>query len=215
MQNDTTTQSVSESPNKITSHKQKSSLCPSGNAVSVTLKTFNGKVEGGDIEGKHMGVRFSDQTVDRWCSHLADKWTTNARRNIDGQEEVKGTYRPLTEPVKQLNSNKSKQRMTQVVEVTMLANGVEEVLVTNKVTDPTTLLTPAQNWYLNGRSIDDILNNLDSLKKDRNLPMPSIEADPATLEDFLQYTKNLPPCEHLTTDLDEDNEKSIDADCPR
>ena len=136
LQNDTTTQSVSESPNKITSHKKKASLCPSGNAVSVTLKTFNGKVEGGDIEGKHMGVRFSDQTVDKWCSHLADKWTTNARRNIDGQEEVKGTYRPLTEPVKQLNSNKSKQRMTQVVEVTMLANGVEEVLVTNKVTDP-------------------------------------------------------------------------------
>ena len=51
---------------------------------------------------------------------------------------------------------------------------------------------PGGMWNLKGRSIDDILTDLEILKNDPDLPMPIIEADPASIEDFEQYIKGLP-----------------------
>jgi hypothetical protein len=41
----------------------------------------------------------------------------------------------------------------------------------------TTKEVPPMVWNLKGRSIDDILSDLDALKNDPNMPMPIIEAD--------------------------------------
>jgi hypothetical protein len=63
-------------------------------------------------------------------------------------------------------------------------------------------------WNLKGRSIDDILVDLEALKNDPEIPMPIIEADPASAEDFEQYTRVLKEedCE------DKGNLEEIDID---
>ena len=67
-------------------------------------------------------------------------------------------------------------------------------------------------WNLKGRSIDDILRDLDALKNDPDIPMPIIEADLAPAEDFEQYTKSLPK-EERSDDAEEEDEISKDSDC--
>jgi len=47
-------------------------------------------------------------------------------------------------------------------------------------------------WNLKGRSIEDILTDLKIFKNDSDILMPVIEADPASIEDFQQYTRNIP-----------------------
>ena len=47
-------------------------------------------------------------------------------------------------------------------------------------------------WNLKGKLIDDILTDLEALKNDPEIPMPIIEVDPATVEDFERYVKRLP-----------------------
>ena len=77
----------------------------------------------------------------------------------------------------------SAQSRTTVVEVTMMADvsakkasgkGVEEK-------------KEAPIWNLKGRSIDDILVDLEAIKNDPTAPMPTIEADPVTVSEFQQY----------------------------
>ena len=67
-------------------------------------------------------------------------------------------------------------------------------------------------WNLKGRSIDDILRDLDALKNDPDIPMPIIEADLAPAEDFEQYTRSLPK-EESGNDAEDEDELSKDSDC--
>ena len=69
-------------------------------------------------------------------------------------------------------------------------------------------------WNLKGRSIDDILRDLDALKNDPDVPMPIIEADLASADDFEQYTKSVAKEEgryDTAGDLMEEREK--DSEC--
>ena len=66
-------------------------------------------------------------------------------------------------------------------------------------------------WNLKGRSIDDILRDLDALKNDPDTPMPIIEADLAPAEDFEQYTKSIPREECGDDPSEEEIHK--DSDC--
>jgi len=70
-------------------------------------------------------------------------------------------------------------------------------------------------WNLKGRSIDDILEDLEILKNDPDIPMPVIEADPASIEDFEQYTRNIPVIETDEKIDDEEEEKIKDAESLR
>jgi len=69
-------------------------------------------------------------------------------------------------------------------------------------------------WNLKGRSIDDILKDLEALKNDPDIPMPVIEADPATIEDFTRYITGLPIVENGETEAvgDEEEEKIKDKE---
>ena len=39
-------------------------------------------------------------------------------------------------------------------------------------------------WELKSRSVEEILKTLDTIKNDPSLPMPIIEVDPASVDDF-------------------------------
>jgi len=69
---------------------------------------------------------------------------------------------------------------------------------------------PPMVWNLKGRSIDEILVDLEALKNDPDIPMPIIEADIAPAEDFEQYTRALKDkdCEN-----EGEEEISLDANC--
>ena len=71
---------------------------------------------------------------------------------------------------------------------------------------------PPLVWNLKGRSVDDILRDLDDLKNDPDIPMPIIEADIAPAEDFEQYAKNL-KAEDCTDDTGAVDEMSKDLSC--
>ena len=138
-------------------------------AATATFITCIDETEGSDIEGKLMGARSNDHIIDRWCSQLDDSWMTDMRRKPDGQEDAKGTNIPLDETITKITSQ-SKQRMTQKAEVTMSTNGTDEqVLVTNVLYNkPALLLSPSLTiWDVNGRSTDNILDNLESIIKGR------------------------------------------------
>ena len=66
-------------------------------------------------------------------------------------------------------------------------------------------------WDLKGKSIDDILVDLEALKNNPDIPMPIIEADLAPAEDFEQYTRVLKE-EDCWNNRDEE-ESDIDSSC--
>ena len=66
-------------------------------------------------------------------------------------------------------------------------------------------------WNLKGRSIDEILVDLEALKNDPDIPMPVIEADIAPAEDFEQYTRSLKEKDCETEENEE--EISLDSKC--
>jgi len=88
---------------------------------------------------------------------------------------------------KNKNTTKIRNHKAKVLEVTMMVDGKEERI---GVTDH----TPDEEgkWDFRGKTIDEILDNLGKLKNDPTIPMPKIEADPATVEEFLQYSKDNP-----------------------
>ena len=45
-------------------------------------------------------------------------------------------------------------------------------------------------WDLNGPSIEEMIDDISGLKRDKSLPMPHIEVDPSNPEDFEQYAKD-------------------------
>ena len=83
--------------------------------------------------------------------------------------------------------------------------GMLEKFKANEIKEPPVV------WNLKGRSIDDILVDLEALKNDPDIPMPIIEADVAPAEDFEQYTRNLK--EEDCTDNGREEEICVDSIC--
>jgi len=72
---------------------------------------------------------------------------------------------------------------------------------------------PAQPiWNLKGKSVDEILSDLEALKNDPDKPMPIIEADPASIDDFQQYAKGLSDKDAGDRPGDEEEEMVKDKD---
>jgi hypothetical protein len=97
-------------------------------------------------------------------------------------------------PKKTLNPN-AKCFYPSSIELTMMTEVESEKEIDDKITieikgEDKVKETPIV-WNLKGRSIDDILVDLEALKNDPEIPMPIIEADPASAEDFEQYTRVL------------------------
>jgi len=176
-----TTPYIGSELSKNVENRRRVTLRPkSKGAFAVAFKTCIDETEGSDIEGKFMGARSDNSIIDKWCSQSTDNWITDMRRKLDSQEEAKGTNIPLDETITIITSQ-YKQRMTQKAEVTMSTNGTDEVLVQNIYNKPAFLRSPSI-WNLNGRSIENILDNQESIKEDQNLLMPHMEAD-ATQKD--------------------------------
>jgi hypothetical protein len=95
-----------------------------------------------------------------------------------------------------------KRRVNFQEEMTMTAEvdkehiqATDHIPISDTSRDSPTVIPKAEEtpmvWNLKGRSIDDILRDLDALKNDPDIPMPIIEADLAPAEDFEQYSKSL------------------------
>ena len=123
-----------------------------------------------------------------------------------GKTETMGEW-----PYRMLNPN-AKCFNPSTVEVTMMTD-VEPGVGENKGQDQEKgeKKEPPIVWNLKGRSIDDILVDLEALKNDPEIPMPVIEADLAPVEDFEQYTRILK--EEDCEENGREEEISIDAKC--
>ena len=78
--------------------------------------------------------------------------------------------------------------LTMMTDIEPVEKEREEEVVKPKTEDNK---EPPMVWNLKGRSVDDILMDLEALKNDPDIPMPMIEADIAPAEDFEQYTRAL------------------------
>jgi hypothetical protein len=139
--------------------------------------------EGPGNNGPQWRKLYTDQTVG---DLLRVKTTlglgTNSVQNLEkGREEARRTLNPS-----------AKCFYPYSVEFTMMTDIVpgekesEEDTVEPKADKESPMV-----WNLKGRSIDEILVDLEALKNDPDIPMPVIEADIAPAEDFEQYTRSL------------------------
>jgi len=146
---------------------------------------------------------YTDQTV----SNLLSRKTTLGPETASVKVlEMTGDW-----PKKTLNPN-ARCFYPSSIELTMMT----DVESGKEINDDTIVETKGEDkvketpvvWNLKGRSIDDILVDLEALKNDPEIPMPTIEADPASAEDFEQYTRVL-----KEEDCEENrNLKEIDID---
>ena len=93
------------------------------------------------------------------------------------------------------NSKDLKANRGATTEKTHRGKTIEVTLMTDAVVttgEPEGKADPKEvKWELKGRSVDEILKALDTIKNDPTLPMPIIEVDPASVDDFQQYTERL------------------------
>ena len=180
--------------------------------------------------------RSCDKTINRWCRELSGTWIAESRR-INREEELLAGLPPQVSNSNKNSKPRDLKHKTRIIEMTMMLNGIEQK-ITNDITgndsvtinqeqttkeatsDDTTPAnqetdssdqSPSSNWDLKGKSIDEILAQVDRIKLDPNIPMPHITADSATIEDFLQYSKNHPDAQTYIEYLDnEETEKLKD-----
>jgi hypothetical protein len=118
--------------------------------------------------------------------------------------DCEGNY--LVGPTSENNIEEQAKKKVRIG-TTMLAETEEPIKSENSVTKKT-----GPVWNLKGRLIEDILTDLEILKNDPDIPMPVIEADPASIEDFQQYTRNIPAVDTNEQLDDEQEEKLKDKD---
>ena len=178
----------------------------------------------------NIGPRSSEQTIDLWCRTLTGRWTSEMRRINREEEEEEELITGPPPKVSHTTPNKNNQprdlkHKTRIIDVSMMINGVEQ-RITNTTQDNTTQDNTTQDdttkdnvntpdntyvWDLKGKSLDEILNQLDNIKSDPNITMPNITADPATLDEFLDYSRNIPDASDYKQHLeDEISERSKD-----
>jgi hypothetical protein len=161
-------------------------------------------------EGK-METHSGDRTIDLWCRELAGAWVAEAKR-MNNEEELTVGPTPNTSDFINKTQQRDLKYKARIIDTTMMVNGIEQRIIDNTVIE--TAQSPVENtyqWDLKDKSLDEILDQLDKIKEDPNIPMPNIKSDMATLEEFLEYTKELPDATNYQTHLDnEDSEKSKD-----
>ena len=113
-------------------------------------------------------------------------------------------------PYKTLNPN-AKSFYPSSVELTMMTDIESGELKGGKKPKAEEGKESPMVWNLKGRSIDDILVDLEALKNDPDIPMPIIEADIATAEDFEQYTRALK--DEDCWENGKNDEISLDLEC--
>ena len=161
---------------------------------------------GEENEGLVYGeARPKERLVDRWCRELVGDWTAGYEKEENGTDIDSASHHDwlLSERVKPPRDIEHK---AQILAITMHVNGkdlpVEDVKQTQQ----------KLSWDLKDRTIDDILNNLDKIKNDPSIPTPHIEADPATLEEFLKYSEGLPTMAQIgKMDIQTEDEQTKDA----
>ena len=141
-------------------------------------------------EGIRNIAKASDLTVDLWFREPAISRTLEASKQ-NRQEDSNTRKESSPKLVEPTNKNKTKPRehKARVLEVTMMVNGKESKIVMDNNEQS---ITETNRWDFKNKNIDSILEQLTQLKSDPTIPMPTIEADPSTIEEFLQYGKDSP-----------------------
>ena len=138
-------------------------------------------------EGMNEYPKASDLTINLWLRELGGSWAAAANREKRQEKGTSKDHPPaLVEPTDK-KTTKIRHHKAKVLEVTMMVDGREEKIVENRETTD-----QEAKWDFKGKSIDEILELLNKLKSDPTIPMPKIETDPATIEEFLQYNKDNP-----------------------
>ena len=175
------------------------------------------------------GPRWMRLNTDRIKSNQTSAVEVETRRRLNSSNSARNETIPMKEI--KLNSRAQcfipgRHRPRTTVEVTMTAEiddrdleKEDNVGEGKQSTDPTREQVetpkpekPPMVWNLKGRSIDDILRDLEELKNDPDIPMPIIEADLAPAEDFEQYTKTLNK-EDCVNGTEEEDEFNKDSGC--
>ena len=132
------------------------------------------------------------------------------KTKITAVEDMEGNSM-ITNPISTtIGMEKLPAAVRTLIVAAMLAQEENPELLSEKSNKTEKKMGPV--WNLKGRSIDDILEDLEILKNDPDIPMPIIEADPASIEDFEQYTRNTPVVETDEKIDDEEEEKIKDAE---
>ena len=150
------------------------------------------------VQGKKVGGKKNHRT--ERCRGSAPQ------SESDGEISPKGNGAPKDGQSTKKQKYEEAVTRTQVVEVNVAS--AENV----KERKEATVKKEGITWNLRGRPLDDILTDLEILKNDPELPMPVIEADPASIEDFEQYVKGLPILEGGEAVGDEEEERQKDKE---
>jgi hypothetical protein len=164
----------------------------------------------------NIGPRLSDQAINLRCRELAGNWAAGMRwKNRDKMDDELTVDPPsqVSDPNKNQQPRDLKHK-ARIMEVTMTVNGIEQKIIDNTAQEDTPVILhepTAYNWDLNGKSLDEILDQLDKIKGDPNIQMPNITADTATFEEFLNYSQNTPSALNYKDHLDDEiSEKDKD-----
>ena len=147
---------------------------------------------GGNSDGKDKPIS-NDTTVDHWCKELAGVWAANARReNLEADIRFE-SYNESIQKKPRL-AQKDRGHKARIVGMTMMVEGKDEpkkasITTTSNKTD----------LSFKGKTIDEILLHLENIKNDPSIPMPIIEADKATLNEFMKYLDGHPNAESIKT----------------
>ena len=161
------------------------------------------------LGSNHNGPQWRKLNTDQTEGDLFRKGTTLSSDNMS----LRKSEEPGAWPRRTLNPH-AKCFYPSSIEFTMMTDiesGVDKETKEGEKSIVEEKKEPPIVWNLKGRSIDDILVDLEALKNDPDIPMPVIEADLAPAEDFEQYTKVLK--EEDCNDNTADKEIGLDSHC--
>ena len=137
----------------------------------------------------------NDDTVDRWCNELAGVWSANTRRKIIKTSHKNGSYTNLCEN-KQKVIKEDRGDKARIVAMTMLVEGRDEQKKTS-----TAQTSNKTDLHFKGKTIDEILSHREDIKKNPSIPMPHIESDKASLDEFMKYLDGHPNAESIKNNI--------------
>jgi len=149
-------------------------------------------------------VELEKENLERWWPDHSSRKEINTKTKLQGLVDCEGNY--LLDSTHEDNIGQQLEKKVRIG-TTMMAETGEPIKSESSVVKKT-----GPVWNLKGRSIEDILTDLEILKNDPDIPMPVIEADPASIEDFQQYTRNIPAADTNEQLDDEQEEKLKDKD---
>jgi hypothetical protein len=177
--------------------------------LSTIIHNGDGSLVSTTASEGNIGPRPSDHTIDLWCRELAGKWAAESRRKTRDDKDSRlttGQAPKVSHPNKNYPQRDLKHK-TRIIDMTMMIDGIEQRITDTITTDKAPTATQdnaTYEWDLKGKTLDEILEQIDTIKGDPNIPMPIIKADPATIEEFLQYSKDAPDATNYKDHLDDD-----------